>query len=173
MLWFWLVFGIILLFGFVVFRGAPYVPSHRRQVERAFKELYPVGEKDTVVDVGSGDGIILRLVRKRGGNAIGYELNPVLVLLSSLLSRGDKKVRIHLADFWLVQLPTETTLVYGFLVSRDSKKMTIKMQQEANRLGHSLYFMTYGAGLDHEQTGEKGAHKLYKFSPLQINQPQV
>jgi hypothetical protein len=173
MLWFWIIFGIILVFGFVVFRGAPYVPSHRRQVEKAFKELYPISEKDTVVDVGSGDGIILRLVRKKGGTAIGYELNPILAAVSKLLSWGDRKVVVHLADFWLVRLPAETTFVYGFLVSRDSKKMTMKMQQEANRLGRSLYFMTYGAGLDHEQVAEKGAHKLYKFSPLQINEPQV
>ncbi len=166
----WALGLIILIFGFVVFRGAPYVPSHRRQVERAFDTLYPLGHKDVVVDVGSGDGIILRLASKRGAKAIGYELNPILVLLSQFLSRGDTRVRVRLADFWLTRLPDTTTLVYGFMVSRDIEKMAEKMQQEANRLHRPLYFMCYGAPItSHPRLKQLGAHHLYRFDPLQVN----
>ena len=164
---FWLFAAVVLLFGFVVFRGAPYVPSHRRQVQRAFDELYKITDKDVVVDVGSGDGLILRLAASRGARAVGYELNPALVAITRFLSRGDKKVSAHLADFWLTRLPEDTTLVYGFMVQRDIEKMAKKMQQEADRLGRPLYFMCYGSSIQsHPKLGELGAHHLYCFEPL-------
>ncbi|HEU4716091.1 MAG TPA: hypothetical protein VFS14_04660, partial [Candidatus Saccharimonadales bacterium] len=68
----WILCAVVLLFGFVVFRGAPYVPSHKKDVAIAFEELYEVGKNDVVVDVGSGDGIILRMAAKRGARAVGY-----------------------------------------------------------------------------------------------------
>lgn len=168
----WLLGAIILIFGIVVFRGAPYVPSHRRQVERAFDELYVVSDKDVVVDVGSGDGIVLRLASRRGARATGYELNPILVALSRILSRHDKNVRVQLSDFWLVSLPAETTLVYGFLVVRDIEKMVCKLQLEANRLHRPFYFISYGAMITSRPPLKKlGAHHLYKFEPLQDKEP--
>lgn len=172
-MWFlWLLAGLVLAFGLVVFRGAPYVPSHRRQVVRAFNDLYELSDKDVVIDAGSGDGIVLRIASSKGARAIGYELNPILVLISRFLSRQDKKVRVQLGDFWLTPLPLETTLVYGFLVSRDTDKMTRKLQQEVNRLRHPLYYISYGATLEnYPSLRQVGAHYLYKFKPLQIDQP--
>jgi len=168
----WIIGGLVLLFGFVVFRGAPYVPSHRRQVERAFTELYEVSDEDVIVDVGSGDGIVLRIAERHGATAIGYELNPALVLLSRLLSRRSRKTTVHLADFWKVKLPPETTLVYGFVVERDIEKMARKLQRECDRLGHPLHFISYGAMIkDHPSLRDLGAHHLYVFTPLQISKP--
>lgn len=168
MLFFWIFAAIVLLFGLVAFRGAPYVPSHRREVMRAFDELYKVGTKDVVVDVGSGDGIILRLASQRGARAIGYELNPVLVLIARILSWGDPKVKVVLSDFWLTAFDEQTTLVYGFCVSRDMRKMTDKMQNEANRLQRTLYYIGYGSELKgHAAKSALNAHHLYEFVPLQ------
>ncbi len=165
---FWIVFGIILAFGLVVFRGAPYVPSHRRQVERAFTKLRPLRKSDVVIDAGSGDGVILRLASRKGARAVGYELNPLLVLISRFLSRRDERVQVRLGDFWRVSLPEDTTLVYGFMVERDIKKMANKMQQEANRLGRTLEFISYGSSIpEMKATGQLGAHHLYRFEPLQ------
>lgn len=165
---FWLLVAIVLLFGFVVFRGAPYVPSHRSDVTIAFDELYKVGTRDVVVDVGSGDGIILRMAAKRGARAVGYELNPALVAISRFLSRGDKKVSVHLSDFWFAKLPEETTLVYAFAVERDIKKLSDKLQAEADRLGHSFHVISYGSSMSSPMpTHTLGAHHLYVFHPLQ------
>jgi hypothetical protein len=169
---FWTVGVIIFIFGVVVFRGAPYVPSHRRQVERALDELYRLQHKDLLIDVGSGDGVVLRQAAKRGARAIGYELNPILVIISRWLSRKDKKVSVHLADFWNVALPGDTTVVYGFLVTRDIDKMARKLQHEANRLGRQIHFISYGAKIkDRPAIRQIGAHHLYLFSPLQMKQP--
>ncbi len=162
----WVIGALILLFGFVVFRGAPYVPSRKRYIQEAFTELYPVGPRDTLIDVGSGDGIVLRLASKAGAHAIGYELNPALVLIARLLSRGDRKVEVRLADFWRVKLPAETTVVYAFMVTRDMKKFARKMQQEATRLERSVQVILYGNEMP-QQTALRsvGAYHLYRFDP--------
>jgi hypothetical protein len=171
---FWVLAGIVLLFGFVVFRGAPYVPSHRKDVAKAFDKLYKVGKKDVVVDVGSGDGIILRMAAKRGARAVGYELNPALVVISRILSRGDKRISTQLSDFWFAKLPQGTTLVYAFTVERDIKKLSAKLQAEADRLGHSFHVVSYGSEItDPAAIRTLGAHHLYVFRPLHGSEAQV
>src|SRR5690606_15669271 len=100
MVWFWVFAAVCVAFGFVAFRGAPYVPSHRKYARLALTKLYRLQPDDVLVDLGSGDGRILRLVSERGARAIGYELNPVLVVISRLLARGDKNQSIKLADMW-------------------------------------------------------------------------
>ena len=170
----WLLAAVVLLFGFVVFWGAPYVPSHRGDVRKAFDTLYKLGKDDVVVDVGSGDGVILRMASGRGARAVGYELNPALVLITRFLSRKDDRVRVVLADFWRAKLPQETTLVYAFAVERDIKKLSAKLQAEADRLGHSFHAITYGSSFNTPKPLRKlGAHYLYEFHPLHSEKPQV
>lgn len=170
----WLIiFAVIFLaFAWVVFRGAPYVPSQSRYIRRAFTALYPLGKKDTLVDVGSGDGVVLRRASEYGATAIGYELNPILVVLTRVLSRGHKNVSVVLADFWQTPLPDGTTVVYAFLVTRDVKKMIKKMQAEATRLSRPLRFISYGNVLP-GMTPDKhvDAYDLYTFYPLQQLEP--
>lgn len=170
-MWFWLLFSAVILFGFVVFRGAPYVPSRKRQLAIAFDQLYPLSNQDVLVDIGSGDGIVLREAAKRKAKAIGYELNPVLVLISRLLSRREPLVRVYLADFWFVQLPPETTVVYVFGETRDIKKMAKKVADEATRLNKTLAFISFGFAVPGQAPVKKaGACYLYKFAPLQVRE---
>jgi hypothetical protein len=172
MTWLWIIAIIVIGFGWVVFRGAPYVPSQPKYIKRAFTKLYPLSGHDTLVDVGSGDGVVLRIASAFGARAIGYELHPVLVLISGLLSRRDSKVTVRLADFWFTPLPDTTTIVYAFLVTRDVKKMIKKMNSEVARLGRPLRFMTYGNSLPGMKPDSVlDAYALYTFYPLHSPQP--
>lgn len=158
----------VLAVGFVAFTGAPYVPSKHTDVRRALTELYKVKANDTVVDIGSGDGIVLREASRLGAHAVGYEIHPVLVAISRWLSRHDERVRIIFANFWKADLPNETTVVYTFGDSRDINKMYKKTQYEASRMGRSLAFITYGFDVPGVQpTKTVGAHHLYIIEPLQ------
>ncbi len=173
-MWAWVVGAVVLSFGLVVFRGAPYVPSQKRYVRQAFTELYPLAHDDVLVDVGSGDGVVLRLASECGARAIGYELNPILVIISRFLSRSDNKVNIKLVDFWLVPLPDATTVVYAFAATMYMKKMIHKMQQEANRLGRPLRFISFGSPLSGREADRSlGAYNLYTFYPLHVPEAQV
>lgn len=162
----YIVGAIVLLLGFSVFFGAPYVPSRRRDLVRMFDELYPITASDVVIDVGSGDGIILREASRRGAKAVGYEINPILVAISKLLSRNDENVTVTMANFWLAQFPEATTVIYAFSVERDANKLTKKIQGESNRLNKQLLLICYGSPLPKksaERTFE--AYHLYSFAP--------
>lgn len=164
--------GVALLFGFVVFVGAPYVPTRRKDISEAFTSLYPLSKQDVVVDIGSGDGVVLRQAAVRGARAIGYELNPVLVVISRLLSRGQAGVSVYLADFWHAPLPDDTTLVYTFGETRDIGKMYAKVQREATRLGRPLYFMSYAFAVkDQTPLRANRSYFLYEIAPLQDEKP--
>lgn len=168
MIWFY-VFGILfLLVGFSVFFGAPYVPSRRRDLKRMFDELYPITKTDLLVDMGSGDGLVLREASRRGARAVGYEISPLLVSLSKFFSRKDEKVSIYMANHWQAKLPDETTVVYAFSVERDVKKLKKRIQSEANRLARPLTLICYGSPLpDTESERNFEAYHLYRFYPLQ------
>jgi SAM-dependent methyltransferase len=170
----WIVLGVILVFGIVVVRGAPYVPSHHKYARKSLTKLYPLSQKDTLVDLGSGDGIILRIAAEKRARAIGYELNPFLVGIAKLLSWGNSRVGVKAADYWLIELPKETTIVYIFAVSRDTGKLEMKMQQWTNELGHELYLMTYGSKLPSIQPIKVlDAHSLYRFTPEALQRRQA
>lgn len=166
----WIACLVIFLFGFVVFFGAPYLPSKKSDVKRAFDELYPLGKGDVLVDIGSGDGIVLREAAKRGARAVGYEINPLLVVISRWLSRSSPEVKVYLESFWKAQLPENTTVIYTFGDSRDIAKMTKKVQDTATAIGRPIAFISYGfAAPDLPIQKKVGAHYLYEIVPLQMN----
>lgn len=173
MVFMWIAGAIVLIFGFVVFFGAPYVPSQRRFVRKAFEELYPLGPEDVLVDIGSGDGLVLRQAAARGARSVGFELNPVLVLISRWLSRREKRVHIVLANFWMKPLPDDTTVVYSFGVGRDVKKLTRKLQYEADRLRRPLSLLSFGHQLPMKPAGMREPYYLYRFEPLHSQKAQV
>lgn len=169
MVWTYIVGVLVLIVGFSVFFGAPYVPSRRRDLKRMFDKLYPLSSHDVMVDLGSGDGLILREASRRGAKAIGYEISPLLVGLSKLFSWHDENVKIYLANHWLAKFPDTTTVVYAFSVERDAKKLKEKVQSEANRLRKPLVLICYSSPLPHMKTSQSfEAYHLYEFYPLHV-----
>lgn len=174
MIWLWALGGLVVIFGIVVFRGAPYVPSQKRYINQAFQDLYPLSPDDLLIDIGSGDGIVLRQAAKFGSRAIGYEINPILVALSKLLSRRRPLVSTRLSDYWRVSFPDDTTVVYVFAVKRDTKRVVRKIQNEANRMNHNLHVISYGNKLPGwEPKVSLAAYDLYEVLPLQSDKAQV
>ncbi len=126
----WVIVGcLMLLFGAVVFRGAPYVPSHRKTIEAALDALH-LAKGDTVVDLGAGDGAFLKVAAKRGYRAIGYEINPLLCCVAWLRCWPVRmRVTVRWRDFWVSELPADTKAVYFFLAGPFMAKAGRKLQQ--------------------------------------------
>lgn len=168
MLGWWLLGGLLLAsFGLVVFRGAPYVPTLKRQRQQAFEELYKVSSRDLVVDLGSGDGGLLRYASQKGAKAVGYELNPFLVVAAWFLGRSYKNQTTKWSDFWLVSLPIETTLVYVFINGRDMKRLERYLKSHVAKTGRPLAVISYGFKLPASVPMQKrvGPMHLYKLKP--------
>ena len=165
---------LIICFGLVVFHGSPYVPTRKKHLHQALTELYKIDKNDVLVDIGSGDGAVLREAASLGARAIGYEINPVLVFLSRFLSRKHKKITINFADFWFISLPKSTTVIYVFSVSRDMKNIVKLIQKQVNHLNKPLYLISYGNSIDvMEPIKTVGAYTLYMIKPLQPHKAQV
>lgn len=167
MLWIYIVGSIAVLVGMSAFFGAPYVPSHRKDVKRLFDELIPISEADTVLDIGSGDGLVLREVSKRGAKAVGYEIHPLFVGISKLASFGNERVDVRWVNAWTAPFPKDVTLVYAFSTARDGRRLAEKVQHEANVLERPITLACYGnALLGREITQTHGAYFIYTFQPL-------
>ncbi len=167
------VIGVLLIFGFVVFFGAPYVPAKMSAVRRAFDELYSVGPGDVLLDLGSGDGRIVREAARRGARAEGFEINPVLVLIASILSPRKPNAVTRLANIWTSKFPDQTTVIYVFVESRDAKRLVRKIQNEATRLDRSLYVLSFAFELDAPLLRRNNLHFLYEIHPLHSEKHKV
>ena len=90
---------IILCFGLVLVWGPPYLPTLSKQVTIAL-DLMELETGETLLELGCGDGKVLVAAAKRGYKAVGYELNPLLVLLCKLRTyRYRSTVQVHWGNF--------------------------------------------------------------------------
>lgn len=152
----------IILFGATVFFGAPYVPSRAADLDKAFLKLYPISKKDTLIDLGSGGGKVLRAASRRGAKVIGVELNPLLALISKILT---PEATIVCKSFYHYSFPPEATVVYTFADSRDIEKIYKKVKKEAKRLGKPLFLISLAFDIPKIKPVKKhGAYYLYKVS---------
>lgn len=173
-MWLYIVAGVVLAFGFMAFTGAPYLPSKRKDIERALTELYELSAKDHLVDMGAGDGVVLRAASSRGAQATGYEINPAIALIAKFLSRHDPRVAVSVANLWRISFPEDTTVVYVFGDSRDIKKMYKKVEEQATRIGRPLHLISYGFAVPGCEPAKKvGASSLYRVEPLRKSKAQV
>lgn len=118
-----------LLFGFVVLFGAPYLPTLKKQTEIAL-DLLGVKEGMRILELGSGDGSVALAAAKRGAIVTGYELNPILVVVSRLRCiKYRKQVRIHWTNYWRVNWPP-TDGIFVFLLDKYMKKLDTKVIQQ-------------------------------------------
>jgi|SRR3989344_5481497 len=125
----WLV-GIIvvLLFTFVVAFGAPFLPILKDKVSPAL-DLIDLKPGQTLLELGSGDGRILVEAAKRGLNAVGYELNPLLVIYSWIRTmKYRKQVRIIWGNYWMKEWP-KADGIFVFLLQPYMEKLDKKIIQ--------------------------------------------
>lgn len=154
------------MFLFTAFTGAPYVPTHRREFEKSLDQLLPISARDTFIDLGAGDGVILNIVSKKGAKAIGVEINPILALFMKYRFRKNSKVKIKCRNFYHYQFPKNTTVVYAFAVGLHIEPIYRKIQSEATRLNKPIYFISNAFNLKSQKpTKHISQFYLYKITP--------
>ena len=160
------LFGIIIaVFLLTVLFGAPYVPTHKKELIKLFKAIN-LSEKDTLVDIGSGDGIVLKMASSFNARAIGFEINPFLVLFSKVRLRKCKNVQIYLKNFWTVFPIENITVFYTFGHQERIYKMLNLSPLQANTQKSPLLFISYGFEIKNLKPFKiSGAHFVYKISP--------
>lgn len=114
-----------------IFTGAPYVATERDRVERML-DLAQVGPGTAFADLGSGDGRLVIAAAKRGAQAVGYEINPLLVYLARRAARKAEVARsatFVCGNFRSIDFaPFEVVSVYG--VSSLMRVLETKFEHE-------------------------------------------
>lgn len=152
--------GILALQLAVIIRGAPYLPTLKRQREQAI-DLAGLKPGQTIIDLGSGDGAMLLAAASRGLNAIGYEINPLLVLVSLFRTlRYRRQVRVVWGNFWRAKLPAADA-VFVFLIPRHMRGIDELM----NCQGKPMKLITYAFKIPGKKIAtKKGAIFIYNYS---------
>lgn len=164
---FLLLFVELLYVGYLTYRylfapGPIYYPSKPAAVDAMLK-LAGVTKKDTVVDLGSGDGIILFAAAKLGAKAIGYEINPLLVKKTQEKIKKLKLehlVSVHLKNFWKVDL-NEGTVITFYCFPKFLKRFEKKLEKT---LTHPMRVVSNDYQFPKKEYFKKeGKIYLYKF----------
>lgn len=107
-------------------QGALYVSTSRAKI-KAFIDAVPMKADQMLVDLGCGDGRVLREVQKRYGvRTVGYEINPLACLKARLYSFGSHKINIRRQNFWEADL-SEADVVFCYLYPDVMKKLAAKL----------------------------------------------
>ncbi len=110
-------------------RGALYVSTPRSRISEIL-EAVPMQEGQILVDLGCGDGRVLRmasrLYRIRG---VGYELNLLAYIKAKLQCLGCHRIKVKWQNFWQADLST-ADVVFCYLFPDVMKDMSVKLQKE-------------------------------------------
>ena len=159
-----LLTGLLALAVAIVYfamRGAPYANTYP---ERIAEMLAVAGVKkgERAVDIGSGDGRIVIELARRGADAHGYEINPVLVLWSRYRIRRAglaDRAQIHLQDMWRHDYRDVDLVVscqISYMMGRLEKKLRRELKPGARVVSNYFTFPTW------KPAEKKGDVYLYK-----------
>ena len=110
-------------------RGALYVSTSRVRIS-AFLDAVPMKAGQLLVDIGCGDGRVLRQVRRRYGvRAVGYEVNLPAYVKAKLLCLGRKNIQINWRNFWAVDL-SDADVVFCYLFPDVMKDLAAKLESD-------------------------------------------
>ncbi|MEY4744867.1 MAG: hypothetical protein RL272_812 [Candidatus Parcubacteria bacterium] len=144
--------------------GPPYVGS-KPDVVAAMAALAAFRPGETVVDLGSGDGRLIIAAAKAGCTAVGYEINPFLVLRTRLALRRlglADRARILRRDFWRADLSgADVVMIFGFstIMERLQRKFAAELKPGA-RVVSSRYRLP-----DWKPEEERDRVFLYRHDP--------
>jgi hypothetical protein len=164
----WLFWGIwvtalllIVAWGLSIFFGAPYLPTLKPERVKAF-ELLDLKPGQLLVDLGSGDGVMLVMAAQRGLRAVGYEINPFLWFYSWLRTRRyGRRVRVRLRSFWRADL-SQADGVFVFLITHRMKHLDRLLS--ARRGGKPLKVVSNSFQIPGKKPAKKsGAMFLYVY----------
>lgn len=112
-----------------VTQGALYVSTARVRIN-VFLSAVHMTPDQTLVDLGCGDGRVLRGACKRYGvRAVGYEINLLAYLKARCLCLFTPGIRLVLRNFWHADI-SQADVVYCYLYPDVLKRMALKLGTE-------------------------------------------
>jgi ribosomal protein L11 methylase PrmA len=122
-----LVASIVVVLPFT--HGAMFHPSARIRV-KTFLDNIPMRKGSLLIDIGCGDGRVLREAHRRYGvRAVGFEINPLAYVLARIRTLGLRGVSVKMQNFWKVNL-SEADVIFCYLFPDIMEKLASKLKSE-------------------------------------------
>lgn len=153
-----LLFTFSLVSVFPITQGAMFHPSARVRV-KTFLDHVPMKETELLVDIGCGDGRVLREAKRRYGiRALGFEVNPLAYVLARLRTAGMKGIEVRWCNFWNTNI-RDADVVFCYLFPDVMKRLAAKLEAE-------LRFGTRVVSCNFSVPGWRHSEVLYPESSL-------
>ena len=124
-----LLFAFSLVSVFPITQGAMFHPSARVRV-RTFLDHVPMKAGELLIDIGCGDGRVLRAAKRRYGvRALGFEVNPLAYALARLRTIGMEGIEVRLRNFWNVDIG-DADVVFCYLFPDVMGRLAQKLVRE-------------------------------------------
>jgi len=119
------------LFALLRTRGVPYVPLFKYQLRKIEKHVFFPDKSVKVVDLGSGDGRVLRFFEKLGiKDVTGYEINWWAYVKCLWLNKlKHSRCQVFLKNFEHIDL-SQFDIVFCYLLDTALKSLRPKFEQE-------------------------------------------
>lgn len=125
---YYIIVILIICFSGVILFGAPYLPTLSKQ-RLAALEMLDLKKGQLLFEPGCGDGRVLVLAAKRGIRGVGIELNPIMYLVSRIITfKYRKQVKVIWGNFWHKDWP-EADGIFLFLLDKYMKKFDEKIKE--------------------------------------------
>lgn len=174
-------------FAYAGVRGAPWVPTRRRDVHR-FLELARLRSGERFYDLGCGDGRLVIVAARAGAIATGFECSILPYILArircalhsasfrakrEISHQGDRglsarlettlgSARVHYRDFWNADL-SDADVVYCFLMPKVYPKLKEKLERECKKGTRVIFYVWPMAGWAMDAVDvAPGQPKLYR-----------
>lgn len=99
---------------YAVIKGAPFIPTALGNVAKIIA-IARLKKTDTLIDLGSGDGRILRRAAPHVKSAVGIEINPLLYYWSKWRLAQHKNVVVKRQNLWSTSLAEADVLTLFFI----------------------------------------------------------
>jgi len=124
-----LLYVIAIILTYRITQGAMFVPSAGIRVD-TFLDAVPMNDKSLLVDIGCGDGRVLRAARRRYGvMALGFEVNPLAYLIARIRNLGSKGIQVSRKNFWKVDIG-DADVVFCYLFPDVLERLVEKLERE-------------------------------------------
>ena len=158
----YIMLGVSFIWSY--YKGAPFVRSKRNKIETML-ELAGIEPEETVVDLGSGDGILLKEAAKKGARAVGVEINPILAQYSKKqlslkgFSKNCKVICCDVQDYSLEKADIVFLYLYPPIIEKLKEKFIKELRPDARIISNAFPIT------DWEPEIEKNGVFLYKIGP--------
>lgn len=118
---FLIVSTVMLLFDLLL--ELPYVSTNRKKIQ-TIMDFAKIKKGETVVDLGSGDGRLLIASAQKGAKAVGYELNPFLIIIALIHSKLEglsSEVEVKKENLWKADLKV-ADVIFVYSLKKSIKK---------------------------------------------------